>query len=350
MIKVTFLGTSAAAPTVSRNVSSIAVKREGELMLFDCGEGTQRQMMRFGTGFDVRDVFFTHLHADHFLGLIGFVRTLWMADRQEPMRIYGPKPAQRVLSQALGLGLQGQRFPVEIYELGDGDVVKRDGYEVRAFKVDHRISALGYALVEPARPGLFDPQAARALGVPDGPLFRRLQLGTPVTIPAMPVEELIELTRVNRRLDAYDEHVARQGGRVVEPSQVMGGARPGRKVVLSGDTRPCAATVQAAAKADLLIHEATFGDEEIDRALETAHSTAREAGRVAREADVRRLVLTHVSSRYDLDVSPLVKQAREEFPRVEYAKDGWTIEIGYPDEDAAKAAEPAKPEPPPQPT
>lgn len=311
MIKVTFLGTSAAAPTVSRNVSSIALKREGELMLFDCGEGTQRQMMRFGTGFDVKDVFFTHLHADHFLGLIGFVRTLWMADRQEPMRLYGPKPAQRVLSQALGLGLQGQRFPVEIFELGDGDAVKRDGYEVRAFKVDHRINALGFALVEPDRPGKFDVEAARALGIPEGPLFGKLQKGQAVTLP---------------------------DGRTIEASQVVGGARPGRKVVLSGDTRPCAATVQAAAKADLLIHEATFGDDDMDRALETAHSTAREAGRVAREADVRRLVLTHVSSRYDLDVSPLVKQAREEFPRVEYARDGWTVEVGYPDETAVAAS------------
>ncbi|MBI5547791.1 MAG: ribonuclease Z, partial [Deltaproteobacteria bacterium] len=276
-----------------------------DLMLFDCGEGTQRQMMRFGTGFDVKDVFFTHLHADHFLGIIGFVRTLWMADRIDPMRLYGPKPAGRVLSQALGLGLQGARFPIEIHELSGGDVVKRDGYEVHAFKVDHRINALGFALIEPDRPGRFNLEQARALGIPEGPLFGKLQRGQAVTLP---------------------------DGRVIEPSQVVGAARPGRKVVISGDTRPCTSTREAATGADLLIHEATFGDEEMERALETSHCTAREAGRLAREAGVRRLVLTHVSSRYDLDVSPLLKQARDEYPLVEYAKDGWAVDVRYADE------------------
>jgi ribonuclease Z len=304
MIRVTFLGTAAAAPTISRAVSAIALKREGELMLFDCGEGAQRQMMRYGTGFDVKDVFFTHLHADHFLGIIGFVRTLWMADRQDPMRLYGPKPAGRILPQALTLGLQGARFPIEIHEVADGDVVQRDGYAIHAFKVDHRINALGFALVEPDRPGRFDLAAARALGIPEGPLFGKLQHGQAVDLP---------------------------DGRHVDPQQVVGAPRPGRKVVLSGDTRPCASTRAAAAGADLLIHEATFGDEEQDRALETAHSTAREAGRVAREAGgVKKLVLTHVSSRYDLDVSTLLKEAREEFANVEYARDGFVVEVPYP--------------------
>jgi ribonuclease Z len=307
MIRLTFLGTSAAAPTVSRSVTAIALKREGDLMLFDCGEGTQRQMMRFGTGFDVKDVFFTHLHADHFLGIIGFVRTLWMADRKEPMRLYGPRPAGRILQQALTLGLQGARFPIEIHELADGQSVKRDGYEVKAFKVDHRISALGYALVEPDRPGRFNLEEARALGIPEGPLFGKLQHGQAVDLP---------------------------DGRHIEPAQVVGAPRAGRKIVVSGDTRPCASLRAAAAGADLLIHEATFGDEEMERALETAHSTAREAGRIAKEAQVKRLVLTHVSSRYDLDVSPLLKQAREEFEPVDYAKDGFIVDVGYAQEDA----------------
>jgi ribonuclease Z len=313
MIRLTFLGTSAAAPTVTRNVSAVALKREGDLMLFDCGEGTQRQMMRFGTGFDVRDVFFTHLHADHFLGIIGFVRTLWMADRQEPMRLYGPKPAGRILSQALTLGLQGARFPIEIHEVKDGDVVQRDGYQVAAFRVDHRISALGYVLLEPERPGRFNLEQARALGIPEGPLFGKLQHGQAVRLP---------------------------DGREILPSQVVGGARPGRKVVISGDTRPCATTLEASRGADLLVHEATFGDEEMDRALETAHCTAREAARLAREAVVKRLVLTHVSSRYDLDVSLLLKQAREEFASVEFAKDGLSFEVGFADEAAPGAQSP----------
>jgi ribonuclease Z len=300
MIRLTFLGTSAAAPTVTRNVTSLALKREGDLLLFDCGEGTQRQMMRYGTGFDVKDVFFTHLHADHFLGIIGFVRTLWMANRQEPMRLYGPKPAGRILSQALSLGLQGARFPIEIHELKDGEAVQRDGYEVRAFKVDHRISAMGYALSEPNRPGRFNLERARELGIPEGPLFGRLQHGESVVLP---------------------------DGRSIEPSDVLGPARPGRTIVISGDTRPCASTRQAASGADLLVHEATFGDEEMERALETSHSTAREAAHLAREANVRRLVLTHVSSRYDLDVGPLLKQARDEYPKVEFAHDGLQVEV-----------------------
>ncbi|HEY3451184.1 MAG TPA: ribonuclease Z [Myxococcales bacterium] len=341
MIKVTFLGTSAAAPTVSRNVSSIALKREGELMLFDCGEGTQRQMMRFGTGFDVKDVYFTHLHADHFLGIIGFVRTLWMADRQEPMRLFGPPRSEVVLSQALNVGLERPpQFPIEIHELEDGDVVKGDGYELHAFGVDHRINALGYALVEAERPGLFDPKAAAALGVPVGPLFGRLQHGLAVTVPEMPADALLQLARDD--LAAYDQLAAAKGGRLVQPSEVLGPSRPGLKVVLSGDTRPCRNTVKASVKADLLIHEATFGDDDQARARETDHSTAREAGRVAREADVRRLVLTHCSSRYDADVSELIRQAREEFPRVEFAKDGWSVEIGYADaEKPDPAARPA---------
>ncbi len=304
MIRLTFLGTSAAAPTVGRNVTSIALKREGDLMLFDCGEGTQRQMMRYGTGFDVKDVFFTHLHADHYLGIIGFVRTLWMAARQEPMRLYGPRPAGRVLSQALSLGLQGARFPTEIHELKEGDIVQRDGYRVRAVKVDHRMSALGYVLEEPDRPGRFNLDKARELGIPEGPLFGKLQRGQAVTLP---------------------------DGRQISPEQVVGPSRPGRKVVISGDTRPCDSLREAAAGADLLVHEATFGDEEQERALETFHSTAREAGRLARQAQVKRLVLTHVSSRYDLDVSPLLKQCREEFPKVECAFDGWHFEVPYAD-------------------
>jgi ribonuclease Z len=272
-------------------------------MLFDCGEGTQRQMMRYGTGFDVKDVYFTHLHADHYLGIIGFVRTLWMADRQEPMRLYGPRPASRVLGQALNLGLQGAKFPIEIHELKDGDVVQRDGYLVRAVRVDHRINALGYALEEPDRPGRFNLDQARALGIPEGPLFGKLQRGETVTLP---------------------------DGRTIPPQQVVGPSRPGRKVVVSGDTRPCDTLRDAARGADLLVHEATFGDEEMERALETSHSTAREAGRIAREAAVKRLILTHVSSRYDLDVTPLLKQCREEFPKVEYAHDGFHVEVPYP--------------------
>ncbi len=304
MIRVTFLGTSAAAPTISRSLSSIAVKREGDLLLFDCGEGTQRQMMRYGTGFDVQDVFFTHLHADHFLGIIGFVRTLKMADRQEPMHLFGPRSAKRILTQALSLGMQANHFLTEIHELKDGDVVQRNGYQIHAFEVNHRVPALGYALVEPDRPGRFDLEKARALHIPEGPLFGRLQKGQNIILP---------------------------DGREIFPSQVVGPARSGRKVVISGDTRPCSSTQNAAINADLLIHEATFGDEDIIRANETGHSTARGAALLAKEAQAKRLVLTHISSRYDTDVTSLLQQAREEFARTDCAKDGLQMEVPFAD-------------------
>ncbi len=303
MLRITFLGTAAAAPTISRNVSSVALERAGELMLFDCGEGTQRQMMRYGTGFDVRDIFFTHFHADHFLGVIGFVRTLWMAGREEPVRLYGPKPAARILGQALSLGLQAARFPVELHEVTDREPIERDGYTIVPFNVDHRMTAVGYALIEDERPGRFDLERARELGIPEGPLFGKLQRGEEVLLP---------------------------DGRRIAASEVVGQRRAGRKVVISGDTKPCASTLQMARGADLLIHEATFGDDEEERSLETAHSTARGAAKLAREAGAKRLILTHLSSRYDQEVGLLAQQARGEFPGVEFARDGMRVELPLP--------------------
>jgi ribonuclease Z len=301
LLRLTFLGTSAAQPTLHRGLSGLAVKADADLLLFDCGEGSQRQMVRFGTGFTVDAVFFTHFHADHYLGIIGFLRTLGMMGRTEPVRLYGPPPAKRLLHQAVHLGLESLAFPVEIHEVKDGDVVRRGGYGVHAVGVDHRIHALAYALVEDDRPGRFNLEKARALGVPEGPSFGKLQKGEPVTLP---------------------------DGREVRPEEVLGAARPGRRLVISGDTRPCASVVKAAKDADLLVHESTFSDDEQERALETRHSTAREAARVAREAGVRRLVLTHLSSRHDTDPGRLLTQAREEFKgAVEVAFDGLTVEL-----------------------
>lgn len=301
ILRLTFLGTSAAQPTIHRNLSGLAVKADTDLLLFDCGEGTQRQMIRYGTGFTVDAVFFTHFHADHYLGIIGFLRTLGMMGRTEKMTLHGPAPAKRLLNAAIHLGVEQLRFPVEIVELKGGERVQRSGYSVHAVPVDHRVNGLAYVIAEDERPGRFNLDAARALGVAEGPDFGRLQRGEPVTTRA---------------------------GRVVQPSEVLGPKREGRKVALSGDTRPCAALIKAAEGADLLIHEATFSDDEQERALETRHSTAREAGRVAREAQVRRLLLTHLSSRHDVDTAPLLAQAREEFKGpLEVAHDGLTVEI-----------------------
>jgi ribonuclease Z len=301
LLRLTFLGTSAAQPTLHRNLSGLAVKADTDLLLFDCGEGSQRQMVRFGTGFTVDAVFFTHFHADHYLGIIGFLRTLGMMGRAQPMHLYGPPTAKRVLHQAVHLGVEALAFPVEIHELKDGDSVRRTGYTVHAVGVDHRINALAYVLAEDDRPGRFHVEKARALGVPPGPDFGRLQRGEPVTLP---------------------------DGTTVRPEDVLGAARSGRKLAISGDTRPCASLMRAAKDADLLIHEATFSDDEQERALETRHSTAREAARVAREAGVRRLILTHLSSRHDTDPSKLLAQAREEYKGpTEVAHDGLTVEL-----------------------
>lgn len=301
IVRLTFLGTSASTPTLHRNVSGIAMKADTDLLLFDCGEGTQRQIIRYGTGFNIDAVYFTHFHADHYLGIIGFLRTLSMGNRETPLTLYGPPSAKRYLDNALLLGVERLHFPVSIVELRPDESVKRPRYTVRPVPVDHRGQAYGYVVEEHVRPGRFDPAAAAALGVPAGPLFGALQRGESVTLPS---------------------------GASIQPREVLGEPRPGRKVVISGDTRPCAKLVEAARGADLLVHESTFSDDEHARALDTRHSTAREAGRVANEAQVRRLVLTHFSTRHDVDTRPLLAQARQEFTgQVDAAHDGMTVEL-----------------------
>jgi ribonuclease Z len=304
MLAVTFLGTSAARPTVERNVSGIALVREGETLLFDCGEGTQRQMMRFGVSFALRDIFFTHFHADHFLGVIGLMRTLGLQGREEPMRLWGPKGAKAVLKTALTLGVERVPFDVAIEEVKPGEVLPRDGYALHVFATEHGGGSVGYALVEAQRFGRFNPDKVREAGIPEGPLWGKLQRG-----------EAIELA----------------DGRRLTADGFVGPPRPGRKVVLTGDTRPTAAVVDAAQGADLLVHEATFGEEDKARAMETNHSTAREAAQVALAAKVRRLVLNHLSARYSISADELVKEAREVFGEVVAAKDGMTVEVSFPD-------------------
>ena len=312
MLSVTFLGTSAARPTVERNVSAMSLVREGETLLFECGEGTQRQMMRYGVSFALSEIFFTHFHADHFLGVIGLLRTLGLQARTEPILLYGPKGAKKVLAQAIQLGVERVPFEVEVREVKGGDVivqratsnVQRDAYDIHVFTTEHGGGSVGYGLREHERSGRFDPEKARAAGVPEGPLWGKLQKG-----------EAVELA----------------DGRKVSAEGIVGPKRPGRVVVFTGDTRPCAAVIDAAQGADLLIHEATFGEEEKERAKETGHSTAREAAQVALAAKARRLVLSHVSARYSISADELVKEAREVFKETIVAKDGMTIEVPFAD-------------------
>jgi ribonuclease Z len=315
-LTVRFLGTSAARPTVERNVSSIAVIREGETLLFDCGEGTQRQMMRYGISFALDDVFITHFHGDHIIGVIGLFRTLALQGRTEPMRMFGPRGAARVLRGAAQFGVDRVGFPVEITEVAPGQRLVRDGYSIIPFSTVHSGDvSVGYSLVEDDRKGRFDPDLARSLGIPEGPLWGKIHRGESITL---------------------------DDGRVIEPQVLVGPRRPGRSIAITGDTRPSDATVEAARGADLLIHEATFADEEAVRASETGHSTAREAARVAAAAGVRRLALTHFSARYSRDPGELLREARELFDEVVLARDGMELEIPFPDDhiDAAvRAAE-----------
>src|SRR4051812_20851467 len=304
-LSVRILGTSASRPTVERNVSSLAIVREGETLMFDCGEGTQRQMMRWGVAFSLADIFFTHLHADHILGVIGLIRTMALQGRVERLALWGPQGSSRILKRAEGLGFERATFPVEINEVTTDSPIKRNGYAIVPFEVDHRNSeSLGFALVEETRKGRFDPEHARELGIPEGPLWGQIHRGLPVTLP---------------------------DGRVIQSSELVGPQRSGRRVVVTGDTRPCAATIEHSRDADLLIHEATFGDEEAERAVETGHSSAREAAGVARDANARRLLLTHFSARYSRDASPLEREAREVFRETMVARDGMEIDVPFAD-------------------
>jgi ribonuclease Z len=301
-LDVVFLGTSGATPTAQRAPAAALVRRGGDRLLVDCAEGTQRQLLRCDVGLlELREVFLTHYHADHYLGLPGMLKTYSLRGRELPITIYGPRGLRDLLS-ALRRVFGRLTYPLETVELEPGDVLEREGYRLRAFAVDHGVSAVGYALIEQERPGRFDVGAANALGVPDGPPRGVLQRGEPVTLT---------------------------DGTVVSPAQVLGPPRPGRKLVMTGDTAATASVVAAAAAADVLVHEATFLADERERAHETLHSTAAEAAVVAREAGVRLLALTHLSTRYF--GHEVVEEAREHFPDTVVPRDFDVIDIPFPE-------------------
>jgi ribonuclease Z len=255
-------------------------------------------------GFSFREIFFTHYHADHILGVTGLLRTMGLQDRTAPVTLYGPRGAQRVLGAAIALGLERNRFPVDIVELKPGDRLGREEYDVVVFDTDHRADTVGYALAEHTRLGRFNPDRARELGIPEGPLWGRLHKG---------------------------ETIILEDGGAVAPADLVGVPRAGRTVVYSGDTRPHLPLAEASRGADLLIHEATFGSDELERARETGHSTAAEAARIAVEAGVRRLVLTHISPRYSRDAPELLAEAQAIFPNTVIARDGMQVEVPFPD-------------------
>jgi ribonuclease Z len=304
-LDVVFLGTAGSMPTARRNPSSTLVRRGGDRLLFDCGEGTQRQLLRSDAGLvDLEEIFFTHYHADHFLGLPGMLKTFALRGRDLPLTLYGPRGLTALL-ETLRRVVGRLTYEVGVVELAADATLPRDGYELRTFPARHGRDAIGYALVEQPRPGRFDVETADALGVPPGRERGILQGGEPVTIG---------------------------DGRVVTPEQVLGPPRVGRRIVLTGDTAPSDHVVAAAYGADLLVHEATFCEDEVERARETEHSTAREAAQVALDASVRMLALTHVSSRYG--GGDVEREAREVFPETVVPRDYDLIEVPFPERGA----------------
>ena len=289
-------------PTARRALPATLVRRGGERLLFDCAEGTQRQLLRSDVGLvDLEEIFFTHYHADHYLGLPGMLKTFALRGRDVPLTIYGPTGLAELMG-TLRRVFGRLTYPVNTVELAPGDRLERDGYEISTFAVDHRVTAVGYALVEAERPGRFDVEVADRLGVPPGRERGVLQSGENVTLG---------------------------DGRVVDPTDVLGPPRGGRKLVLSGDTAPTATVVEAATGADLLVHEATFLADERERARETSHSTAGEAALVAQEAEVKLLALTHVSTRYF--AHQVVDEATQLFPATVGPRDFDLVTIPFPE-------------------
>jgi ribonuclease Z len=293
-LSVFFAGTAGSVPTARRGLPAVLVRRGGDRLLFDCGEGTQRQLVRSVGLVDLDEVYLTHFHADHWLGLPGLLKTLDLRGRERPLTINGPSGLRKLVD--FGLRAAGRvRFELELVELEPGRVLDRDGYRIASIEVVHRGQSLGYVLYEDERPGAFDPQAAIRHGLIPGPEFGLVQRGETV--------------------------------RDVTPEQVLGPPRPGRKLVMSGDTAPCERLAVASYQADLLVHEATFAAPELERAHETAHSTAAQAARLAADAEVRMLALTHLSTRYPVGV--LVEEARELFSNTVVPRDFDTIELPF---------------------
>lgn len=292
-IRIIFLGTSAGVPSRQRNLASIAVILDGKVLLFDCGEGTQQQLLRSSVRSGaIEDTFITHLHGDHVYGLPGLLASSSLNGRATPLTVYGPPGLHDYLANVIRTTRVGFTYEIRIVEIGAGEVSRADGYRVVAAPLDHTTLCFGFAVIEDDRPGAFNLDRARELGIPAGPLYRRLQRGEDVRI----------------------------GDRLIRSADVVGPRRRGRRVVYCTDTRPCRNAVDLARGADVLIHEATYASDMAAEAAERGHATAEEAARIAFEAGVHRLFLTHISARYD-DPAPLAHEAREVFPDSEIAAD-----------------------------
>jgi len=300
-LRVIFLGTAGSVPTPKRSLPAILIQRKGEQLMFDCGEGVQRQIMKAKTGFHkITKIFVSHMHGDHVLGLPGLLQTMALLNRERELQVYGPPGIKRFIEAIQETVQFVLTFPVEIHEITEtGVVCEEEEYLVKTVQANHVILSLAYALVEKLRPGRFYPERAKALGLPEGPLWSKLQQGHKVTLP---------------------------NGRVLEPERVVGPPRIGRKIVYTGDTRPFKELVEFAADADLLIHDSTLADELAEKADEDGHSTPSQGAGNAKKAKVKQLVLTHISARYD-DSSLLLEQAQKIFMNTKVAEDFMKIEL-----------------------
>lgn len=303
-LEVTFLGTGASWPTRQRGMSAIAVKRGGEVLLLDCGEGTQRQMQGSDVSYQqITQIYLTHFHGDHCYGLPGLLKTMALNERTTPLEVYGPKGLYRVVDGFRRIGGWPKQFPIHVQELAPGDTVEKDGYRVEAHDADHSVRNLAFALQEDDRPGRFDKPKALEMGIPEGPLFGRLQRGQTVDL---------------------------DDGRTISPDEVLGPSRPGRRVVYSGDSQPCDALTAAARDADLFICESTFTVAEKERAREVKHMCAGEAAAIAHAAGARALALTHISPRYK-DPAPVLEEAQAVYPDARLVADLDTLDVPYRD-------------------
>ena len=303
-LRITFLGTGGSMPSKTRALPSLSIRYKGAVFIFDCGEGTQRQFIQSRIGFKKKlYIFITHMHGDHVLGLPGLLYTMSMLSREDPVEIYGPKGLAGFLESILSQGLGALTYPVKVYHIQAGDVVEKDGLRIKCVKADHVVETLGYVIQEEDRPGRMRVEFLERLGVPRGPLWGMLQRGQSIEY----------------------------NGRIITPEEATEPPRPGRKIVYSGDTRPCREVIEAAKNADVLIHDSTFDDSLVDKAREDGHSTASQAAMVAREAMVGRLFLFHISPRYEKGADKLLQEARRIFPNTELAEDLMSVTVEYRD-------------------
>lgn len=297
-MEIIFLGTSSAVPTLERNHPSIALRAFAEVMLFDCGEGTQRQLIEAKISpMKITKIFISHFHGDHILGLGGLIQSLGFRGREKDLDIYGPKGLQRIINAISNFGYFQINYNLNIHEIDDGTIIETEEYVVECAKVEHNIPSYAYSIREKKKP-LFLRKKAEELGIPPGPLYGKLHKGEEVEFE----------------------------GRIIKPEQVLGEAKKGKKISYSGDTRPCEEMIRLARDSDILIHESTYEAEDHQRAVDNSHSTSVEAAEIAREANVNELVLTHISTRYTSDEN-ILSEAQKVFKNTKVAKDYMKIDL-----------------------